>query len=186
MTIDYFDDPVEAPQEATLERLTELAKDAVALEKELEADEAALKEKQGRLDKILMGYIPDIMKELDLEEYKLKDGSKIAVKEDIKTHLSEEHKPEAFAWLRANDFDGIIKTVVSANFGKGEADLAEKAREALVAAGFTQAALSDSVHHTTLKAFVKERLEEGTNIPLDVFGVFEFTKAVITQPKTRK
>lgn len=186
MSIDYFDEPVEAPQETTIERLTTLSKDAVALQEELDADEAALKEKQKRLDKILLDYIPEIMKALDLELYKFKDGSKVECKEDIKCSISEDRKPIAFEWLRENDYDGIIKTNVSASFGKGEAQLAEQARAALVAAGFTQAALSDSVHPSTLKSFVKERLEAGTAIPLDVFGIFEFTRAKITQPKTRK
>ena len=146
----------------------------------------ALSEKQDRLDKILRGYIPDIMTELGLEDFKLTDGSKIVVKDDIKCGISEERKPVAFEWLRANEYDGIIKTNVSVSFGKGEAELAEQARDALIEAGFRDAAIVDSVHHSTLKSFVKERLEAGTNIPLDTFGVFEFKVAKITPPSTKR
>ena len=74
--IDYFDDlpEVEKPP-ATLERLIALAADAKTLEAEVLADTMALSEKQDRLDKILRGYIPDIMTELGLEDFKLTDGS---------------------------------------------------------------------------------------------------------------
>ncbi len=183
--IDYFaDEPTqEAAPPATLERLIALATEAKALESELIADNIALAEKQEKLDKILKERIPDIMEELALEDFKMKDGSKITVKDDIKCSLSEERKPAGFAWLREHEFDGIIKTNVSVGFGKGEAEQAEKARLALIEAGFTDAAVTDSVHPATLKSFVKERLEAGTNIPLDTFGVFEFKIAKITPPK---
>lgn len=183
--IDYFADEQEAPPPpATLERLIGLAVDAKALEAEVLADTIALAEKQDRLDKILRERIPDIMDELALEDFKMTDGSKITVKDDIKCGISEERKPIAFQWLRENDFDGIIKTNVSVAFGKGEAADAEKAKQALIEAGFTSAEINDSVHYQTLKSFVKERLEAGTNIPLETFGVFQFKIAKITPPKT--
>ena len=182
--IDYFDDiEVEAPP-ATIELLINHAEEARELEREILKDSIALSEKQDKLDKILRGYIPDIMKALRLEDFKLEDGSKITVKDDVKAHISEENKPIAHGWLRENDYDGIIKTEVTVNFGKGESADAERAREALIAAGFTDAEINDSVHHSTLKSFVKERLVAGDNIPLDVFGVFEFRVAKIELPKT--
>lgn len=183
--IDYFDDnpQQEAAPPATLERLIALAVESQELEKQIIADTIALSEKQDNLDKILRQRIPDIMEELALEDFKMKDGSKITVKDDIKCSLSEERKPAGFAWLRQNEFDGIIKTNVTVTFGKGEAEDAERARQALVDAGFVDATVVDSVHPSTLKSFVKERLEAGTNIPLDTFGVFEFKIAKITPPK---
>ncbi len=184
MAIDFFDEEPEAPP-ATLERLTSLAAQAKELEAELTADTVALANKQEKLDKILREYIPDIFKELALEEYKLSDGSKITVKDDVKCNISEERKPAAFGWLREHEFDGIIKTAVQAAFGKGEAQRAADACAVLIEAGY-DAAVTDSVHPQTLKAFVKEQLEKGTAIPLETFGVFEFRIAKITPPKARK
>lgn len=183
-SIDYFDDPVEEPKpQPTIERLVGLAAEAKDLEAQLIADNIALAEKQDKLDKILRERIPDIMEELGLEDFKMVDGSKITVKDDVKCSISEERKPAAFEWLRENEYDGIIKTNVAVAFGKGEAADAERAREVLIEAGFTDAEITDSVHHSTLKSFVKERLEAGTNIPLETFGVFEFRIAKITPPK---
>ena len=156
--INYFDDEAEKPEPPpqTLERLMTLAADAKALESEINADSVALAEKQDRLDKILKEHIPDIMDGLGLEDFKLKDGSKIVVKDDIKCGISEANKPAAHMWLRENEFDGIIKTQVIVAFGKGEAEEAERARTALIEAGFLEATVNDSVHHSTLKSFVKE------------------------------
>lgn len=187
-TIDYFEDaqaPV-ADEPATLERLSSLAVEAKALETSIAEMTVALAEEQAKLDKILKGHIPSIMEQLGLEEFKLKDGSKVTVKQDIKCGITEERKPAAFAWLAANDYDGIIKTGIALAFGKGEIADAERAIEVLHEAGFDSAALDKSVHPSTLKSFVKERLEAGDNIPLETFGVFDFKVAKIALPRTRK
>jgi hypothetical protein len=185
MAIDYFDTENEEAPPATLERLTELAARAKALETEINTATVELQKKQDDLDKILRGYIPDIFKELALEEYKLATGEKITVKDDVKCNISEERKPAAFGWLREHNYDGIIKTAVNATFGKGEAQRAADACAVLIEAGY-DASVTDSVHPQTLKAFVKEQLEAGTAIPIDTFGIFEFRIAKITAPKARK
>ncbi len=185
MAIDYFDTDNEQAPPATLERLTALAARAKELEAEINADNAELARKQGDLDKILREYIPTIFTELGLEEYKLSDGAKITVKDDVKCSISEERKPIAHAWLRDHNFDGIIKTAVQAAFGKGEAQRAADACAILIEAGY-DASVTDSVHPQTLKSFVREQLEAGNEIPIDTFGIFEFRIAKITPPKARK
>lgn len=186
--IDYFDDLPQVPEEvqvATLERLTALAMESKDLEVKITAATVALEELKGKNDKILMGHIPSIMKTLGLEEFKLTDGSKVTVKEDVKCGITEERKPAAFDWLRSNEFDGIIKTGLTLSFGKGEQDAVKKAMETLHEAGF-EPSVAENVHPQTLKSFVKEQLEAGTNLPLETFGVFEYKVAKIALPKTRK
>lgn len=186
--IDFFSDDVafnadNAP--ATLERLTDLALKTTALNEEITALSVQLAEKSDSVKNILRNLIPTVMEELGMSEFKLVDGSKIEVKDHLQASLTEANKPAGFLWLEENEFDGIIKTKVHADFGKGEADDAKRARDALVAAGFS-AELDRNVHPATLKAFVKERLEAGDSIPVDVFGVFQFKEAKITAPKVAK
>jgi hypothetical protein len=185
--IDYFDVPnvpVEGA-EATLESLAKFAQEMKDVEKEIADLEAKLGERKGRHDKISGAIIPEMMEKLGMEEFKLKDGSKVSVKVDIKCGLTEERKPAGFAWLRDNDFGGIIKTALSLSFGKNEEADAQRAVEVLAEAGF-HANVGDSVHPATLKSFVKERIKAGDNIPLDTFGVYEFKQTKIVLPKTRK
>lgn len=186
--IDYFDDipaQSEEQQAATLERLTALALESKELDKKITEATIALEELKAQQDKILMGHIPSIMETLGLEEFKLTDGSKVSVKEDVKCGLSEERKPAAFDWLRKNQCDGIIKTGVSLSFGKGENEAVKKAMHVLAEAGF-EPNVSENVHPQTLKSFVKEQLEAGANLPLETFGVYEYKVAKIALPRTRK
>lgn len=184
-TINYFDDAgisEDVVNEATLERLTALANEAKQLEFEIIEETVELGKKQGKLEAILKNFIPAIMDELGMEEFKLSDGSQVSVKKVVQASISEDNKPDAFKWLEDHDFDGIIKTKVLSSFGKGEIGDAKEALETLQKAGF-EATMDRSVHSQTLKAFVRERLEEGDNIPLQTFGVFEFKLAKIVLPK---
>lgn len=184
-TLDFDGEPAAPVEPATLERLSSLAHQMVALEKEIHSDTVALAEKQAEYDKLNQRTIPDIMQELAMADFTLTDGSKLEVKDDIKTHISEENRPVAHKWLREHDFDGIIKTKVIAEFGKGELEKAEAAQKKLADEGF-DSSLSESVHPSTLKSFVKERLEAGDNIPVAAFGIFETKKTKITAPKAKK
>jgi hypothetical protein len=183
MPIDYFDDlpTQEDAAPATLERLTLLAIEAKDLEAQIEADQVALEEKMGKLTVIKRQRIPTIMDELGMESFKLADGSEVTVKDDVKCSITEANRPAAWVWLEEREYDGIIKTSVSCAFSKGEMELAKQAMEALRTVGFTPS-LDRSVHPQTLKSFVKERLEHGENIPIDVFGIFEFKEAKIKLP----
>lgn len=183
--IDYFaeeNNPVEEAPAATLESLVNLASTVIDLDKQIVEAQIALGELEDKRKKIARTQIPDIMDELGMQSFKLADGSTLDVKTSINASISEDNKPAAFAWLTEHEKDGIIKTKVTSEFGKGEIEAAREAVKALTEAGFG-AMLDQSVHPMTLKSFVKEQLEEGVNIPLEVFGVFEFKEAKITPPK---
>lgn len=184
--IDFFDGLPDAPVEAaTLELLARLANESTGLEREIIADTVALEEKNAKLMSLLRKRIPEIMKTLGMEEFKLTDGSVVSVKSDVKCGITEANKPAAFAWLEEKNFDGIIKTKVNTEFGKGEMESAKAALKLLEESGF-HGTMDRSVHPATLKSFVKEQLENGTNIPIETFGIFEFDIAKIKLPKAKK
>ncbi len=184
--IDFFDSLPDAPVEAaTLELLARLAKESTDLEMEIQIAAVALEEQNEKLNKLLRKRIPEIMKTLGMSEFKLTDGSIVSVKSDVKCGITEANKPAAFAWLEEKNFDGIIKTKVNTEFGKGEIEQARAALKLLEDAGF-HGSMDRSVHPATLKSFVKEQLEDGTNIPIETFGIFEFDVAKIKLPKAKK
>lgn len=185
-TIDYFDDiPEKKVEVKDLQLLARLAAESKELEATIQTKAVDLAEDQAKLDALLRKRIPEIMKELGMEEFKLTDGSKISIKEDVKCGITEANKPKAFEWLESTNNDGIIKTKVGVDFGKGEMEEAKKAIDALAEVGLA-ATVDRAVHPATLKSFVKEMLEKGVSIPIDVFGIFEFTVAKITLPKPAK
>lgn len=186
--IDYFDEPMDGAalaEPATIERLSMLATKAGELASRMTAELVTYEETKASLDKILNDQIPTIMKELGMTEFKMEDGRKVEVKSDVRTHIKEENQPKAYAWLEENEFDAIIKTLVTSEFGRGENAKAAEAIKALEEAGYS-AAMKQSIHAATLKAFVKERLEAGDKIPHDLFGIFPFEVAKITEAKKAK
>jgi hypothetical protein len=183
--IEYFDETPAPPPAATLERLTRLATEARDLQVRIANDTIELAEKQEWLNKITREFIPDIMDALGMTEFKLVDGSTVSVKNEVQCSLSEERKADAFTWLTEHQFDGIIKTKVISEFGKDEIELAKTALEILIKAGYA-AKMDRAIHPMTLKAFVKEQLEKGTNIPITTFGIFEFKQAKIKLPSPSK
>lgn len=184
--IDFFADQGEEVEvsENTIERLTGLANAATELRAKIDDMTVALAEEQEALIKIVCMQIPNIMAELGMKEFKMEDGRSVSVDPKLRVSIPEQHRPTAFRWLEEHNFDGIIKTKVQAEFGKGEIEDARKARDALADAGYS-ASLDRSIHPATLKSFVKERLGEGETLP-DAFSIFEYNEAVIKSPKGKK
>lgn len=138
------------------------------LEEDVERLEAELKAKEHELLLHTTMVVPNMMSEVGIESFTLPGGRTIAIENKIYAKLPKDAY-EAFAWLRSHNMDGIIKTKVTLDFGKGEEKTLEAALEMLQRAGLVPMVKSD-IHHMTLKATVKEQLERGSDIPLEAFG----------------
>lgn len=185
LPINFFEDmePV-AVNESTIERLTSLKNESTALAKQISQAAIDLAELQEKQVKIVRVSIPNIMEELNMKEFKMNDGSVVAIVDSVNASIKEENRPSAFRWLEEHDYDGIIKIKVVSEFGKGDGEDARKAQKAVQDAGFA-ASLDKAIHPATLKSFVKERLEAGETLPAS-FTVFEFKEAKIKEAKAPK
>lgn len=134
--------------------------------------EEELKETKDKLRQISERDLPDAMDEAGVEDFTLKDGRKVTVKIEYYASIPKHQQPLAFSWLRERGHDGIIKRNVTAKFGKGQDALAQRIVE-LIRENAEGTPVDDkqSVHHQTLKAFVREQMEQGVDIPQDVFGI---------------
>jgi hypothetical protein len=126
--------------------------------------------------------LPELMEEVEMAAFTLQDGTSISVKPEVQCYISEDRRAEAHEWLTEHGFGGLIKTVVSASFGRGEHAAAVEAAEKI------GGELSEAVHPATLKSFIKERMaaaaSEPENVPpTDIFGIRPFTRAVAVMPK---
>ena len=165
-----------------LKAVADLVRQQLVIERRIEDLEDELKRAQQNLAKISQEILPEALAEHGLSELKMEDGSKITVSQFIQAHISKEKQEDAFDWLREHNFDDLIKNVVSLEFGKGEDDHARDVMETLTNRGYWPQN-KQSVHPSTLKAFVKEQVEKGAEIPSDLFGVFIGKKAVIKKGK---
>ena len=122
--------------------------------------------------------LPELMAEFGLAEFKLSDGTLIKITEDVDARITDARRDEALRWLIDNGFGGLIKTSVAVTFGRGERDSAAALAERLDE-NYDTAHLEESVHPSTLKAFVREQLRDGNPVPFDLFSVYPYSKAIV-------
>jgi hypothetical protein len=113
-----------------------------------------------------------------MKSFKMEDGSSIEVKPFYSASISEARRAEAYEWLRQNGFDDIIKNTVSVRFGRGEDDLCSRLLNLLGEKGYP-ADQAEKIEPMTLKAWVREQVERGSEFPTELFGVYIGQKATI-------
>jgi hypothetical protein len=93
------------------------------------------------------------------------------VKQLVQASIPVRYREEAFKWLRDNGHGDLIKNQVSATFGKGEDISANDFIDKISSLGY-EPTQKVWVEPMTLKAFVREQINEGSELPMDKFGVF--------------
>lgn len=169
----------------SLSELVELGRRYLKAKAEEDAAERVRMQYTARRMRIEEEDLPELMLEARAKSFALEDGTTISVKPDVYVSISEERKPVVFDWLRKNNYGGLIKTVVSVEFVRGQEKEAAKLHDALSKKGYA-AEITEAVHAQTMKAFVNEQLREGKNIPLELFGARPVTKAQAKFPTTKK
>ena len=111
------------------------------------------------------------MQSAGLTEIVLSTGEKISVTEFYNAHISKANQELAYKWLVENGHEGLIKNEVSLKFGREEGQVVDETVMALKSRGLSPE-VRQSVHPSTLKAFVKEQLTTGKDIPTEPFGIY--------------
>ena len=91
---------------------------------------------------------------------------------------------KAFAWLEENDQARLVKRQFTVEFGKDEERWADKfQRDCAQRKKPLHMKRKKAVHPQSLQAFVKEQLNEGVAIPMDLFGVMRqrFSKVEVAE-----
>ena len=139
---------------------------------------ALKKEKQ----RIAFEQIPMLMDEMGIERVDV-DGATVQLKPFVSASIPADRKQEAFNWLREHGLDDIIKNDIIVSFGRGQDNMAGDVMYDLEQKGF-HPEQKTHIHAMTLKAFVKERVENGLPIDLDMFGAFVARTADVKRKKS--
>jgi hypothetical protein len=123
--------------------------------------------------------IPNLMQQAGIAMLKLADGSSVEVKPFYAARIPSTKVQEAFDWLRVNGFGDLIKNNVTLTFGRAEDLEAKQLVDDLKKKGHN-VNQTEKVEPMTLKAFVKEQIQMGRNVPADLFGVYVANKTKIT------
>ena len=140
--------------------------------------EAELKAKKEELRLTSEQELPDAMQAAGLTQITLSTGEKISVNEFYNAHISKANQEKAYEWLVTNGHEGLIKNEVLLKFGREETEVVDQTVSALQSRGLSPE-VRQSVHPSTLKAFVKEQFTSGNDIPTEPFGIYIGTKATI-------
>ncbi len=163
------------PDDDKIASIAKLADQQRTLESRVARLTDDLKAAQAALDTVSKVQLPNAMELAGVSEFKLTDGSVIKVEPQYYASISQKNEAAAFAWLRAHNHDGIIKTEIKIQYGKGDAEKAAAARAKLEESSIPYSS-KESVHASTLKAFVKEQLTKpkpgAAALPEQTFGVF--------------
>ncbi len=117
--------------------------------------------------------IPPLMAELGIGELKTDTGLTITVDTFVGCKFFPEFKADALKWLEDHDYGGIIKNEVSLKFGKDSEEEVTSAVNALRAAGF-EPDVDKGVHPMTLKAWATKQVENGGEVPTNLFDFSTF------------
>lgn len=159
-------------------RIAKLVKMQLALEARLAQLEEEQKDVARQLREIAEEELPSAMEEHGVSQLKMGDGSEITVSTFYSASIPKDETEKAFDWLRDNRFGDLIKNVVSTTFGRNDDVKAKALVNTLSDSGYS-VNQKQWVEPMTLKAFVKEQVEKGAPLPMDLFGVYIGKKAKV-------
>lgn len=174
--------PPPALAENILAQITRVAFEALEAQAAVTRAEEALKAAQGHLNDLEERILPELMDQArqdTLTTLPDAEGRRWEIKrgEVLRASIPKPNLPEAVMWLNANGQGSIVKRLISLPFGKGEDQKAAEAVSVLRDAGFHPDD-AQSVHAQTLSAVLRDMLQEGKNIPMQLLGahVMPFVK----------
>jgi len=175
-------DQIDKLDDSKLDKVSRLANEAARLQEDVDRTEEEAKHFKKALYKVTDELLPAAMEELDIEKLTLNDGSEISVKPIYAASIPKDRRDEAYDWLREHGDGDIIKNNVTITFGKGEDQDAQAFMVMCGDQGFTPQQ-SEKIEPMTLKAWLREKVEAGDPVPLDLFGAFISQRASIKRGK---
>lgn len=173
---------VDSMDQGGLKTVAELAREIQQIESEISDAEENLKALKKRHIKMTDEDLPAVLQEVGINSFELDDGSKVEVKQTYGASILVDNRPQAYEWLRDNGYDDIIKNTVACQFGRGEDDKANAFAAFAAKEGYASTQKTE-IHPQTLRAFVKERVENGDEFPMELFGAWVGQRAVIKRGK---
>lgn len=169
--------PAQATDEE-LQSISELALKQLECEDRIRNLNELLKTSTDELKRIQEFLLPEAMAAIGMSEFKLTNGSKITIKEDIYASIRVERIENALGWLVEKGLGDIIKDEVKVNLGRGEFEKSREMIEMIRTMGF-EPQEKKTVHPMTLKATIKEQMGHGVQFPDEFFSVAPVKKAII-------
>lgn len=162
-----------------LSALAQMAADLHSAEERVLILENELKKAKERRDHIQRNVIPDYMAEIGMEEFTAA-GMKIKIDTVLSVKPKADARPRVLEEVEKLGAGALIKSTVSVAFNRNENDKARSFITDLQEKGL-QPKQDRKIEPQTLKKFVKDRLEKGESVDMELFGVSRFARAQIAE-----
>lgn len=146
------------------------------IDQDIAIHEHKLKELQKRKKEISEISLPELMNLLGMADFSLTNGKKVKLNTFYDAKIKDQQA--AFAYLDKTGDASIIKDTITLNFDRGDHAWANEITENLSEQG-VNLSRKEAIHPSTLKAYVKEKIESGANIPYDAFGIYVGNRVTI-------
>lgn len=182
-----YADFVQKDEEIDASKLQSISQVAKQIEEE-ELSMARLAEEMAeakkRHTKLVSIDMPDLMEAVKMKTFVTNDGLAVKIETKTRTSLPADRSEQGCDWLEEHDSGAIVKRVVSISFNKEDEEKAKLMTE-ICSASFPETQQKRSVHPSTLNAHIKQMIEAGLPVDLDLFGVFEQRVAKIGRKKQK-
>jgi len=150
--------------------LSDLIRQVNGINKELVSAEEKVKGFKGKRDRYLYELIPAKMQELGVDKVEV-DGNAVSLITFVSGTMPKDplEKQDAIAHLRAIGCGDFIKNTLSVQFGRTQDNRAKDLYADLEEAGLYPE-LGEKVEPSTLKKLIKDRLQNGQEIDLEMFN----------------
>ena len=160
-----------------------LCRDVLAKEAEISKAEAALAKLNEELLYLTDKRLPELMQDCKLEKTTT-DGMDLELKLEVHAGIPAANPIPSLTWLEENKHGNLIKREFKIEFNKDEEKWADKFERDLASRKkAVRVERKKGVNPGTLKKFVRELLEAGTEFPQDLFQVFTFKRAKVKLAK---
>jgi hypothetical protein len=175
----------EPPKGHILGQLRKCAQEVLKADAEVARLEQELETAKAKQTHLVETVMPALMLKADSSDWTSADGINVAIEEQFFSHISEEHRAKAHAWLEKNKLGDYIKRQFIISFGRNEMAWAKKMeRDLKKRKKPLNYQVKEAVHAKSLNTMVKNILTEGElKMPLDLFGVHRRNIAKVTVPK---
>ena len=161
----------DAPTELT--KIIVMANDLIGIETDIAEQEGLLSVLKREKQDIVARQLPELMAEAGMGsgDDVMVAGWKFLLTEYVSGSWPKDSDRRANAKSLLGEYDalGLLKTNLSMAFGRGEEEIAAKAAKAL--AKFGEPTVDETVHHSSLAAFARERLSKGEDIDFETLGL---------------
>lgn len=173
------DETLDASKLASLSNLVDHQREE---EMEVARFDGLLKDAKERLRDVAERQIPDLMDEIGVDTITTSQGLKVSVKTTLHASVPVVQRDAAWNWLDEHGHGGLIKRSVMVAFNRDQEAAADELVDGL-RSKFPNVKTERKVEPSTLSAFIREQLQEGEEVPLELFGALVKRRAKIEEAK---